>query len=55
VMARLIGQRLWDGFHRWPAYGKFCDNLGPIPHHLHQNAGQGGRSGPDKSNSPGKR
>jgi hypothetical protein len=37
---RLIGQKLWDEFHRWPVYSKFFDNLGPIPHHLHQNAAQ---------------
>src|SRR5208337_942025 len=38
--ARLIGQRLSDEFHGWPVYSKFFDNLGPIPHHLHQNAAQ---------------
>src|SRR5208283_2444396 len=37
---RLIGQKMWDEFHRWPVYSKFFDNLGPIPHHLHQNAAQ---------------
>jgi len=37
---RLIGQKMWEEFHRWPVYSKFFDNLGPIPHHLHQNAAQ---------------
>jgi hypothetical protein len=37
---RLIGKKMWDEFHRWPVYSKFFDNLGPIPHHLHQNAAQ---------------
>jgi hypothetical protein len=34
---RLIGKRLWDTFKRWPVYSKFFDNMGPIPHHMHQN------------------
>jgi hypothetical protein len=37
---RLIGPKLWDEFHRWPVYSKYFDNLGPIPHHLHQNEAQ---------------
>ncbi len=35
--ARLIGKALWDKYQRWPVYSKFFDNLGPIPHHMHQN------------------
>jgi hypothetical protein len=38
--ARLIGQPLWDLYHRWPVYSKFFDNMGPIPHHMHQNNAQ---------------
>jgi hypothetical protein len=34
--ARLIGERLWTHYGRWPVYSKFFDNMGPIPHHLHQ-------------------
>lgn len=34
---RLIGKQLWDKFKRWPVYSKFFDNMGPIPHHMHQN------------------
>lgn len=34
--AELIGP-LWDTFHRWPAYAKFFDNAGPLPHHIHHN------------------
>jgi hypothetical protein len=37
---RLIGRTLWDTYHRWPVYSKFFDNLGPIPHHLHQSEEQ---------------
>src|SRR5204863_4354698 len=34
---RIIGERLMREYGRWPVYSKFFDNLGPIPHHLHQN------------------
>ena len=37
---RLIGQAMWDQYRRWPVYSKFFDNLGPIPHHLHQSEEQ---------------
>ena len=37
---RLIGGKMWDTYHRWPVYSKFFDNMGPIPHHLHQNTAQ---------------
>ncbi len=33
---RLIGQDLWSKYERWPIYSKFFDNMGPIPHHMHQ-------------------
>jgi len=33
---RLIGQDLWTKYERWPIYSKFFDNMGPIPHHMHQ-------------------
>jgi hypothetical protein len=34
--AKLIGPHIWDQYHRWPVYSKFFDNMGPIPHHMHQ-------------------
>jgi len=34
---RIIGQTLMEQYGRWPVYSKFFDNMGPIPHHLHQN------------------
>ena len=37
---RLIGRAMWDRYGRWPVYSKFFDNLGPIPHHMHQNNSQ---------------
>ncbi|HSW46637.1 MAG TPA: hypothetical protein VLM89_13825 [Phycisphaerae bacterium] len=33
---RLIGKKMWDTYKRWPVYSKFFDNMGPIPHHVHQ-------------------
>lgn len=38
--AGLIGAAIWDKYHRWPVYSKFFDNMGPIPHHLHQSQAQ---------------
>jgi hypothetical protein len=35
-----IGPALWERYGRWPVYSKFFDNLGPIPHHMHQNNAQ---------------
>jgi hypothetical protein len=33
---RMIGKKMWDKYKRWPVYSKFFDNMGPIPHHMHQ-------------------
>ena len=38
--ADMVGDAIWDEFGRWPVYSKFFDNMGPIPHHMHQNAEQ---------------
>ncbi len=32
---RMIGENLWNKYHRWPMFSKFFDNLGPLPHHIH--------------------
>ncbi len=37
---RLVGKAIWDKYRRWPVYSKFFDNLGPIPHHMHQSNAQ---------------
>jgi hypothetical protein len=37
---RLLGKKMWNKYKRWPVYSKFFDNLGPIPHHLHQSEQQ---------------
>lgn len=36
--ARLIGKTMYKKYSRWPVYSKFFDNMGPIPHHMHQSA-----------------
>ncbi len=33
---RLIGKAMHAKYKRWPVYSKFFDNMGPIPHHMHQ-------------------
>ncbi len=33
--ADLIGNTLWDRYHRFPAFAKFFDNINPIPLHMH--------------------
>jgi hypothetical protein len=38
--ATIIGKRIYNKFKKWPVYSKFFDNMGPIPHHMHQNAKQ---------------
>ncbi|MEO1994364.1 MAG: hypothetical protein ABGZ17_03725 [Planctomycetaceae bacterium] len=38
--ADLIGEHIWETYKRWPVYSKFFDNMGPIPHHMHQNQEQ---------------
>ena len=38
--ATIIGKRLWNKYRKWPVYSKFFDNMGPIPHHMHQNSKQ---------------
>ena len=34
--ARLVGRAMFDQYKKWPVYSKFFDNMGPIPHHMHQ-------------------
>ncbi|MCH9656429.1 MAG: hypothetical protein K0U86_15095 [Planctomycetes bacterium] len=38
--AEVIGDSIWGKYQKWPVYSKFFDNMGPIPHHMHQNAEQ---------------
>jgi hypothetical protein len=32
----VIGDRIWDAYQGWPMYSKFFDNMGALPHHVHQ-------------------
>ena len=38
--ADLIGPAIWNKYSKWPVYSKFFDNMGPIPHHMHQSKAQ---------------
>ena len=31
----IIGENLWNKYHKWPMFSKFFDNQGPLPHHIH--------------------
>ena len=35
---RLVGDSIFSKYSKWPVYSKFFDNMGPIPHHMHQSA-----------------
>ncbi|WP_437227431.1 hypothetical protein SH661x_000346 [Planctomicrobium sp. SH661] len=37
LKGEIIGDEMWNKYERWPVYSKFFDNMGPIPHHMHQN------------------
>ena len=41
----MIGAPIWGKYKKWPVYSKFFDNLGPIPHHMHQSAEQAAKLG----------
>jgi hypothetical protein len=43
--AKLVGDSIWNKYKRWPVYSKFFDNMGPIPHHMHQNEEQAAKLG----------
>ncbi|MBQ2849790.1 MAG: hypothetical protein IJE77_04860 [Thermoguttaceae bacterium] len=32
----VVGDAIWEAHRRWPVFSKFFDNLGPLPHHMHQ-------------------
>lgn len=38
--ADAVGDAIWSAYGRWPVYSKFFDNMGPIPHHMHQDDAQ---------------
>ncbi len=41
----IVGRTIWKKYKRWPVYSKFFDNMGPIPHHMHQNDQQARKVG----------
>lgn len=45
--ALMVGSAIWEKYRRWPVYSKFFDNMGPIPHHMHQNFEQAKKVGQD--------
>ncbi len=45
LKGELIGEEMWKTYERWPVYSKFFDNMGPIPHHMHQNDEQAAKVG----------
>ena len=45
LKGEVIGDAIWDKYQKWPVYSKFFDNMGPIPHHMHQNAEQAAKVG----------
>jgi hypothetical protein len=42
---KFVGPDIWAKYQRWPVYSKFFDNLGPIPHHMHQSDEQAAKVG----------
>ncbi len=39
---RIIGEKLWSKYQKWPMFSKFFDNLGPLPHHIHHDDAHAG-------------
>lgn len=31
----IVGENIWNKYHKWPMFSKFFDNQGPLPHHIH--------------------
>lgn len=43
----VIGDELWNKYHKWPMFSKFFDNAGPLPHHIHHRDEYANRVGAD--------
>ena len=43
----VIGDDLWNKYHKWPMFSKFFDNQGPLPHHIHHRNEHANRVGAD--------
>ncbi len=35
LKGEVVGEALWEKYHKWPMFSKFFDNAGPLPHHIH--------------------
>lgn len=47
LKGEVIGEELWNKYHKWPMFSKFFDNLGPLPHHIHHRDEHAKRVGAD--------
>ena len=47
LKGEIIGDYLWEKYHKWPMFSKFFDNQGPLPHHIHHRDEHANRVGAD--------
>ena len=47
LKGEIIGDALWNKYHKWPMFSKFFDNAGPLPHHIHHRDEHAKRVGSD--------
>ncbi len=47
LKGEIIGENLWNKYHKWPMFSKFFDNAGPLPHHIHHRDEHAKRVGAD--------
>lgn len=47
LKGEIIGENLWNKYHKWPMFSKFFDNAGPLPHHIHHRDEHAKRVGSD--------
>lgn len=47
LKGEIIGDDLWNKYHKWPMFSKFFDNAGPLPHHIHHRDEHAKRVGAD--------
>ncbi|MEZ5940825.1 MAG: hypothetical protein R3C18_05505 [Planctomycetaceae bacterium] len=45
LKGEIIGEDIWNKYGKWPVFSKFFDNMGPIPHHMHQSTEQAAKVG----------
>jgi len=47
LKGEILGDDLWNKYHKWPMFSKFFDNAGPLPHHIHHRDEHANRVGAD--------